>query len=199
MAEAVAVVGAVAGALQFAEVGYKIIARGSSLIKHSRENPECIERAHSQIRHLLYLAKLTAENGTAPQDMIPFGTSQTPNEEFPLSGNSEHGVSASMPARMEEIWTDCTEQAKVLDSILRSMTQEVEGKSIFGIWRRLRRLERLERIDRALNELERSKSMLNLSFVHESGRQINRLHRDVSFMHDDIIKFGKHAFCGFRL
>ncbi|KAH8692126.1 hypothetical protein BGW36DRAFT_303365, partial [Talaromyces proteolyticus] len=171
MAEALAVLGAAAAALQFAEVSFKIVSRGSALVRKSREYPECLQRAHSQIRNLIYLAKVTADNADSFQ--VAASTSQhAADQHGPQPADSQSASLAVTSIQLEKVWKDCFRQAVILDDILQNMIQEVEGKGLIGIWRKLRRQERLDSIERALSELERSKATLDLWLGNESLRRM---------------------------
>ena len=72
MAEPITFLGVAAAALQFAEIGYKIISKYSSLTKESQEYPEYLQRTHNQIQYLMYLAKVATENTGISEVLICF-------------------------------------------------------------------------------------------------------------------------------
>lgn len=185
MAECLALLGAAAAAAQFAEVGFRIICRGSALIKKFRDRPKCLERALSQVQHLLFLAELTTENGRR----IP--TAETLLTHQIATNNLSTTAATSTLPGLESIWKDCAVQARILDEILQSTLKAIEERAFLRSWKNLGKLGRLDEIDRALDDLERHKTLLNLWLGQESLQQIHHLLYGVSYMHGDIIKLGK--------
>lgn len=197
MAEAIAVLGAAAAALQFAEVGYKVISRCSFLLKRSREYPDYIHRTHSQMQHLIYLAKVAADSRDTSQ-VVASSESQPAigehPEQQPQSVNSQPDPAATISMQMETIWKDCAHQADVIDDILQCMMREIGGKGLIGKWRQLSLHERVFGIERALGELERSKTTLGLWLGNESLYRMGRMHHDLAMMHNQIVQSGKIDF-----
>lgn len=194
MAEAIAILGVAAAALQFAETGYKVISRCSFLMKRSREYPDYLHRTHSQMKHLIYLAKVASDNrGTF--EAVPSSQSENAvvehTEQQPQSANDRSEPAAIIAIQMETIWKDCARQADVIDTILESMMREIEGRGLIGKWRQLSLHERVYNIERALGELERSKTTLGLWLGNESLYQMGRMHHELERMHNQIVHSGK--------
>lgn len=197
MAEAIAIIGVAAAALQFAETGYKVISRCSYLMKRSREYPDYLHRTHSQIQHLIYLAKVASDNrGT----LEVVASSQAQNvvsehtEQQSLPTNVQPEPAAMISIQMETIWKDCAHQAGVIDNILQCMMREIEGRGLIGKWRQLSLSERVVNIERALGELERSKTTLSLWLGNESLYRMGRIHHDLKMMHSKIVHSGRIIF-----
>lgn len=197
MAEAIAILGVAAAALQFAETGYKVISRCSSLMKRSREYPDYIHRTHSQMQHLIYLAKVAADIRDTPQ-VVASSESQPAVgehlEEQSQTANNQPVPAATISIQMETIWKDCAHQAEVIDNVLQSIMREIEGRGLIGKWKQLSLHERVYSIERALGELERSKTTLGLWLGNESLYRMGRMHHDLAMMHNQILQSGKINF-----
>src|SRR4051794_7403518 len=59
MAEALAIIGAVAAAAQFTEVGSRVVSRVSSIHADWQDRPEFLQKSTEQLEHLLDLSRLT--------------------------------------------------------------------------------------------------------------------------------------------
>uniref|UniRef100_A0A093VTR4 Ankyrin-1 n=1 Tax=Talaromyces marneffei PM1 TaxID=1077442 RepID=A0A093VTR4_TALMA len=187
MAEAIAVLGVAAAALQFADVGYRVISRCSFLMKNSREYPDYLQRTHSQMQHLIYLAKVAAENRDTSQAIV----SSEPQDAVDEHQQIQSTINGPEPpvvisTRMETIWKDCAHQADVIDNALQSMMREIKGRGLIGKWRQLSLGERVYSIEKALGELERSKTTLGLWLGNESLYRLGQ--RTLSRMFEEYHK-----------
>lgn len=194
MAEAIAFLGVAAAALQFAEIGYKIISKCSSLAKESQEYPEYLQRTHNQIQYLMCLAKVAAENTGISEVLTRFEV-QCPVSVHQHIQSPESRATISI--LLENIWKDCSYQAEIIDNILQNMIQGIEGRGIIGKWKKLRLHEKVYSIEKALNELERLKTTLGLWLGNESLRRMGRMHHDLAIMHNKFMYSGiiRFHFC----
>lgn len=193
MAEAIAVLGVAAAALQFAEAGYKVISRCSFLMNRSREYPDYIHRTHSQMQHLIYLAKVAADNRDTSQGVASSESQPAISEHLEdqsQTAKNQPAPAATISMQMETIWKDCAHQAEVIDDVLQSMMREIGGKGLIGKWRQVSLHERVFSIERALGELERSKTTLGLWLGNESLYRMGRMHHDLAVMHNQIVQSG---------
>lgn len=188
-----AIIGVAAAALQFAETGYKIISRCSYLMKRSREYPDYLHRTHSQMQHLIYLARVTSDNKGAVEcvasSQAQCAVSEHTEQHSQTSVQPEPAAMISI--QMETIWKDCAHQAEVIDDTLQSMMREIEGRGLIGKWRQLSLHERVYNIEEALGELERSKTTLGLWLGNESLYRMGRMHHDLTLMHNQIVHSGR--------
>lgn len=194
MAEAITVLGVAAAAIQFAEIGYKVISKCSFLVKKSREYPEYLRRTHIQVQHLMYLAKVAAANIDTSEVVIPSELLCATSEHQQTQCVTNHSEPlAATPFQLENIWKDCSHQAEIIDKALQSMMQEIEGRGIFGKWKKLRLHEKLYSIEKALTELERSKTTLGLWLGNESLCQIGYMHHNLAILHNAIMQSRKRS------
>ena len=82
--ESVVLVGVVAAAAQFIDIGCKVILHTSSLFSRFRDVPRCLQQVQDQVQLLLHLAELTSRKNMmqpllndSPQP-IPLGTPRFP-------------------------------------------------------------------------------------------------------------------------
>lgn len=191
MAEAIALLGAAAAALQFAELGYKVTTKCSSIVRKYRESPECLQRTHSQIQQLIYLANMAIDKTTDFEAVRPSISQSTAIDNQQPRSLNQHETLAAISIKLESVWKDCFQQAGIIDNILQIMLQEIEGKGIFGKWRKFRLQERLKSIETALSDLERSKTTLGLWLGNESLSQLGRMRHDLAMTHNKMVFSGK--------
>lgn len=195
MAEAITVLGVAAAALQFAEIGYKIISKCSLLVKKSREYPEYFRRTHIQVQHLMYLAKVAAANTDTSGVVTSSEFLCAPREHQQAQCATIHSEPlAATPFQLENIWKDCSHQAEIINNALQSITREIEGRGIIGKWKKLRLHEKIYSIEKALTELERSKTTLGLWLGNESLCRIGHMHHNLAIMHNAIMQSRKLSF-----
>jgi hypothetical protein len=148
------------------------------------------------MQHLIYLAKVAAENRDTSQVVAssePQYAVGEHSEEQPQSANN-HEPAVMISVQMETLWKDCSLQAEVINNILQSMMREIEGGGLIGRWRQLSLHERVYSIERALGELERSKTTLGLWLGNESLYRMGRMHHDLAMMHNQIAQSGNFNF-----
>lgn len=179
MAEAAVLVGVVAAAAQFIEIGCKVVLHASSLFSKFQDVPPRLQRAVEQVQLLVHLAELTSKkNMIQPLSVDSRQTLSLRISRFPLSW-------------LESVWTKCAAQAHDLDELIRPMLQESENTRIQRVWRKFLTLGREEKINQILKEIESYKAMLTIWFGQECLGQIYQLKQDVVSMHGDIENFGK--------
>lgn len=164
-------------------------------MKRSREYPDYLHRTHSQMQHLIYLAKVAAENrGTSEVVTSSELQNAVVEHQQSQSADNQPEPSAVISIQMETIWKDCAHQADVIDNVLQSMMREIEGKGLIKKWRKLSLHERVCSIDKALGELERSKTTLGLWLGNESLYRLGRMHHNLAMMQTQIMHSGKVGF-----
>lgn len=179
MAEAIVLVGVVAAAAQFIEVGCKVILHTSSLFSRFRDVPRCLQQVQDQVQLLLHLAELTSRK----------------NMMQPLSDNSPQPIQLGTPrfplSWLESVWTKCAQQAHDLDGLIRPMLQVSGNARSQRVWKECLMLGREEKMNQILKEMESYKTMLTLWFGQECLDQIYQLKQDVISMHGDMENLGK--------
>lgn len=177
MAEAIALLGAVAAGAQCAQVGGQILLLGWSLRSKLQAAPDQVKGWLGQIEQLVALAELMKE----PDSDLSQSVLRLPSPQ------------SSSPARTAATWVEaalleCTAQASTLTDVLKDMLQEVDDGKGRKIWKTILTVKREREITSALQEIERQKSMLNMWLGQNNLRQLDHLHRTVKEVRDGVGK-----------
>ena len=183
MAEAIAIIGVVAAAVQFTETGSKVVSRLISLVSRIRDSPDSLHLALDQLQMLLDLAELTKkriaeENGVCMQAEIP---NLRDDQALPRR------LSQTSPLTwLEKVWHSCTAQARELDDLILQMLQELEGNAFRKKWRKLCTLKNEESIERILTRIERDKTLLITWYGQENIERLKKLSLNVVSLHEEV-------------
>jgi hypothetical protein len=115
MAEAVALLGAVAAGVQCAQVGLQVLILGSSLRAKLQDAPEKVKRWLGQVEQLVALAELIKQ---ANADL----SSSSFRSQPPTSSSLDRPASTWVETALR----NCTDQVQTLQDILKDMLQEVD-------------------------------------------------------------------------
>ena len=183
MAEAIAVIGVVAAAVQFSETGSKLVSRLISLFSRIRDSPQCLQLTLDQVQMLLDLAELTKkriseENSTC----LPTVAQSLQIDQVPSLQLSQ----ASPLTWLESVWRNCTAQARELDGLVRQMLQETESNTIRKGWRKIFTLKSEEDVERVLTRIERYKTLLSTWYGQECLDQMKDLSINMGDLHGEV-------------
>lgn len=195
MAEAIALLGAVAAGVQCAQVCVQILLLGSSLRSKLQDALDKVKKWLGQIEQLIALAELMKKNDA---DLSLSALRILP----PLSSSSSSSSEAA--ARTAATWVkaallECTAQAQDLKSVLTDMLQEVDEGKGRKIWKTILTMKRVLRITSSLQEIERQKSMLNMWLGQNNLRQLGDLHHSVKEVRDGVGKVDGTCFMSSKL
>ncbi|KKZ68533.1 hypothetical protein EMCG_05817 [[Emmonsia] crescens] len=180
MAEALALVGVAGAAVQFIDVGFKVVILAVSVSEKYSDAPQCVRRALDLVQQLLQVANATTAKATWQRPVSePNGGTSSPQSLHAPAVDAPHNVA-------EAIWKSCTAQAKVLNEQLEPVLKNLNDTGIRRTWKQLLTVGKLKKIDQALNDMERWKTLLGVYMGQESLLQINQLQHGIAVIHDNI-------------
>ena len=183
MAEAVAIVGVLAAAAQFSDIGCKVVLRVSSLFSRIQDSPQCLQRTLDQVRLLLHLAELTNKKLTEESNIRPpLMTQPLLHDEVP----SLQPPPILPLTWLESVWQTCTAQAYELDGLISPILQEVESGRIRKAWKKVWMVKSEEKIEQVITGIERYKTLLSIWFGQECLDQLIQLKKGVIDLHGDV-------------
>ena len=142
MAEALALLGAVAAAIQCLDIGRSLLRTGFNLCSKLHDAPHKIRRSLKQLQQLV--------------DLIEPVKQQSHNSlTSPLIASSQPVLmSASTLLWLEALIRDCTTQFQTLEAILKELLSELEDRKGKVIWKSILTLKREQTITELFSEIE---------------------------------------------
>lgn len=175
MAEALALLGAVAATAQCVDIGKRLLRTGRDLYSRLYDAPDKLRRSLTQLQQLVDLIDLVKQQSYA-------------SSTSPLIASSQPGFGSVSPVTwLEAVIMDCTNQFQDLEAILKKMLSEIESKPGKVNWRSILTLKRERTISELFSEIERQKSALNLWLGHSTSRELSELHSDLNGLRKKII------------
>lgn len=169
MAEAIALLGVVAAATQFIEVGSRVLRFGSSLSSKLGESSQRIERWLDQVRQFSALVELIKQKTTPLSPLAASATSEL-----------------TTPTWLETTLRICTAQTLTLEEVLEDMRQDVYDGMREKVRKRVLTLKREERITQIMNELERHKSTLSIWLGQKNLHHLESLHSGLNKLREAV-------------
>ena len=164
MAEAIAIFGIIAAAVQFIETGSKLVLRLRSLSSKIQDSPQCLRQSLDQVQILLVLAERAKRRTThGDSAYLPAVAQSLQNDQVPSLQ-----LSQTLPLTgLESVWQNCTAQACELDKLIGQLLEKAEGGGFRKSWKKLFTLKDEEDVERLLTRIEKYKTLLSIWYGQE--------------------------------
>ena len=165
MADPITLLGVVSAGLQCASTATKLFSLALSLRSKLQDAPEKVKKRLGQIDQLIALAAWMRQTEAY---LSSSSSSQLPQS---LSSSGQSRVRL-----VEAALLDCTNQAQVLQRILKDMIQDADDGKLRNMWKGILSVKREQDISSALDEIERQKALLIIWLGLSNSQQFYQLH-----------------------